>query len=107
MSDDMNPETKQLHWLVRPATIKKLWIGGVASLLALTGLSLTVHPHATFGIEATPAFYSWYGLITCVAMVVFAKYVLGIVLTRKDTYYEGTSAEDTQNANDKAGVDHD
>jgi hypothetical protein len=104
MSDDMNSETKQLHWLVRPATIKKLWIGGAASLLALTGLSLTVHPHATFGIEATPAFYSWYGLITCVAMVVFAKYVLGIFLTRKDTYYEDTSAE---NATDNAGVDHD
>ena len=90
MSDDINSETKQLHWLVRPATIKKLWVGGVASLLALTGLSLTVHPHATFGIEATPAFYSWYGFVTCVAMVIFAKFVLGLVLTRKDTYYEDT-----------------
>lgn len=81
-------DKKQLHWLVRPKTIKWLWIGGVASLAILTALSLTVHPHATFGIEATPAFYSWYGFVTCVAMVLFAKFVLGKILTRKDTYYD-------------------
>lgn len=88
MSDETKPDAKTLHWLVRPTTIKLLWIGGVVSLVALTGLSLSVHPHATFGIEATPGFYSWYGFVTCVAMVLFAKFVLGLVLTRKDTYYD-------------------
>lgn len=90
MSDDMKPEPKQLHWLVRPKTIRWLWISGIASLITLTALSLNVHPHATFGIEATPGFYSWYGFATCVGMVVFAKFVLGLVLTRKDTYYDDT-----------------
>jgi len=107
MSDDKTPETKQLHWLVRPTTIKMLWIGGVVSLLVLTALSLTVHPHATFDIEATPAFYSWYGFVTCVAMVMFAKYVLGAVLTRKDTYYEEPDAEGVKNTHDNAGGHHD
>ena len=84
----MQKDTKQLHWLVRPKTIKGLWIGGILMLAGLTALSLTVHPHAKFGIEGTPAFYSWYGFVTCVAMVLFAKFVLGIVLSRKDTYYD-------------------
>ena len=92
----MSKDDTKLHWLVRPATIKKLWIGGIASLAMLTALSLTVHPHATFGIEGTPAFYSWYGFVTCVAMVVFAKFILGKLLSRKDTYYDAeTSSGDS------------
>lgn len=81
-------EDKKLHWLVRPKTIKLLWVLGLLSLAVLTALSLMVHPHATFGIEGTPAFYSWYGFITCVAMVLFAKFILGKLLSRKDTYYD-------------------
>ena len=89
MSDDMQKDGKQLHWLVRPKTIKLMWIGGIIMLVILTVLSLTVpHSEAKFGIEATPAFYSWYGFITCVGMVIFAKFVLGKILSRKDTYYD-------------------
>ena len=89
MSDKRQDTDKQLHWLVRPKTIKLLWVVGLASLAIITGLSLTVpHHDVKFGIEGTPAFYSWYGFITCVGMVVFAKFVLGKLLTRKDTYYD-------------------
>ncbi|HEY9163516.1 MAG TPA: hypothetical protein VIN57_02810 [Magnetovibrio sp.] len=88
MSDKPKQDPETLHWLVRPKTIKLMWIVGLLSLALLTAASLTVHPHATFGIEATPAFYSWYGFITCVAMVLFAKFVLGKLLSRKDTYYD-------------------
>ena len=84
----MSKDTKQLHWLVRPMTIKLLWVGGIALLALVTWLGTTVHPHTKFGIEGGVAFYSWFGFITCVGMVVFAKYVLGLVLTRKDTYYD-------------------
>jgi len=78
----------KLHWLVRPKTIKGLWVGGILLLLIVTWLGTTVHPHSKFGLEGTPTFYSWYGFITCVAMVVFAKFFVGILLTRKDTYYD-------------------
>jgi len=84
----MTKKSKQLHWLVRPKTIKGLWVGGIALLALVTWLGTTVHPHTKFGIEGTPTFYSWYGFVTCVGMVVFAKFVLGLVLTRKDTYYD-------------------
>ncbi len=76
-----------MHWLVRPKTIKLLWVLGIALLALTTWLGTTVHPHAQFSIEGTLGFYSWYGFITCVAMVLFAK-LLGLILSRKDTFYD-------------------
>lgn len=81
------PDDQDLHWLVRPATIRKLWwIGGVI-LAAITVGDVGVKGYGSFGIDGTFAFYSWYGLVACVAMVLFAK-VIGVVLKRKDSYYE-------------------
>ncbi|PHS75400.1 MAG: hypothetical protein COB59_11585 [Rhodospirillaceae bacterium] len=81
-----NPQ--KLHWLVRPKTIKGLWIGGILLLALVTGLGTTVHPHTKFGIEGTVTFYSWYGFVTCIGMVLFAKFIVGKTLGRKDTYYD-------------------
>ena len=44
--------------------------------------------HATFGIDGTIGFYAWYGFVSCVVLVVGAK-GLGVLLKRKDTYYDG------------------
>ena len=74
-------------WLVRPSSIRLLWV------VFLVVLALTIVPdffidhHAEFGIEGTPGFFAWYGFITCVIMVVGAK-ALGVLLKRKDTYYD-------------------
>lgn len=75
------------HWLVKPVTIKLLWVCGIALLAFVTWLGTTVHPHSKFGIEGSLGFYSWYGFVTCFAMVIFAK-ALGLVLSKKDTYYD-------------------
>lgn len=80
----MNP---QPHWLMRKTSIRKLWIG-FAIVLALTVVpDFFLHPHASFGIDGTPGFFAWYGLLTCAAMVVLAK-VMGIFLKRRDDYYD-------------------
>ncbi len=81
------PEQQELHWLVRKSTIRKLWWGGGVVLAALAVGDVGVHGHAAFAIDGTFAFYAWYGLGSCVAMVLFAK-VLGWVLKRPDSYYE-------------------
>ncbi len=75
------------HWLVRPATIRKLWwIFG--AILALTVLAQWfVHVHGYFGIDQWIGFNAAYGFLTCVAMVVFAK-LLGFVLKRPVDYYD-------------------
>lgn len=83
------PPTKpqDMHWLVRPKTIKGLWLGGILLLGIMVALGAQAHPHVTFGIEGSFAFFAWYGFVTCILMVVGAK-VLGMVLKRKDTYYD-------------------
>ena len=73
---------------MRPNTIKGLWVGGILLLALVTWLGTTVHPHTKFGIEGTVTFYSWYGFVTCVGMVLFAKFIVGLILGRKDTYYD-------------------
>lgn len=78
---------KNIHWLRRPETIKKLWRWGIGSLAAIALLDLVVHGHAYFGIDGSFGFYSWFGLLSCLAMVILAK-LLGIFLKQGDDYYD-------------------
>ncbi len=83
----MNGEPRK-HWLVRAENIRKLWIVFIV-ILALTVIAkffVESHPH--FDIEHVFGFNAWYGFFACVAMIVAAK-ALGVLLKRKDTYYDG------------------
>ena len=80
-------DAPQVHWLLRPTSIKILWRVGLFILAALVLSDLIIHTHSAFGIDGSFGFYSWYGLLTCFAMIVFAK-LLGFFLKRKDTYYD-------------------
>jgi hypothetical protein len=75
------------HWLVRPATIRRLWIAFIAILAAtvLAGLFVDLHPH--FAVEALFAFNAWYGFAACAALIFGAK-AIGLVLKRRDDYYD-------------------
>ncbi len=75
------------HWLVRPDTIRKLWIGSIVALVLLVATDLWIHHHAHFGLDGTFGFYAWFGFLCCVAMVVGSK-VLGAMIKRPDTYYD-------------------
>jgi hypothetical protein len=77
----------KLHWLVRKGTIKVLWIVGLAVLAVLVYADIYLTPHPHFGIDGTFGFHAWYGLLTCIAMVLVAKF-LGKFIGRKDTYYD-------------------
>lgn len=81
------PDTGNIHWLLRPKNIRRLSWLAVALLAVIALLDLVIEPHGAFGIDGTVFFYSWYGFLTCVAMVVFAK-LAGIFLKRKDSYYD-------------------
>ena len=100
----MNEQDK--HWLLRKNNIRKLWILFIA-ILALTVIAgLFVHQHEAFGIEDTFGFYAWYGFITCVGMVVFAK-LLGVFLKRPEDYYDGQTKDGANPSFDKHEVHHD
>jgi len=84
------PPGEPVHWLVRPGTVRGLWIGFAVVLAGLVLGDLLIHGHPAFGIDGTFGFYAWYGLGTCVAMVLFAK-GLGMALKRPDTWYDERS----------------
>ena len=59
------------------------WIFG--SLLGATLVAeLAVHPHPRFGLDGTPLFHAWFGLGSCIVMVLVAKLVVGKLLQRPD-----------------------
>ncbi len=75
------------HWLTRPATIRKLWIAGGIVLASTVAAQVAIPPHGYFGLDELFGFNAGFGLLTCIAMVLFAK-ALGFLLKRKDTYYD-------------------
>ncbi len=82
-----NGQNKDDHWLARPETIKMLWrvFLGVLVLLVLVDVFVPHRPH--FDIDGTIGFGAWYGFLSCVALVVGAKF-LGVFLKRPDGYYD-------------------
>lgn len=80
-----NPDSD--HWLVRPGTIRLLWIIFIIILAGTVALDFVVKHKPYFGIDGTFGFGAWFGFASCVALVLFAK-GLGLILKRRDTYYD-------------------
>jgi uncharacterized membrane protein len=79
-------ENDELHWLVRPSTIRKLWIG-FSVVLALVVIAQTViYIKGYFGVDGWFGFGAVYGFVSCLLMVLVAK-ILGLVLKRSQDYY--------------------
>lgn len=75
------------HWLVRPRTIKLLWVVFIV-ILALTvaaGAFIPIKGH--FGADGYFGFFAVFGFGVCVVMVLVAK-ALGSFLKRPDSYYD-------------------
>lgn len=75
------------HWLVRQSTIRLLWIIFAVVLAATVMMDLVIEHHSYFGLDGTLGFGAWFGFVSCMAMIVFAK-ALGTILRRPDTYYD-------------------
>ena len=83
----MTNNDEQLHWLLRPTTIRKLWIGFIA-VLALVVLAQTIiYIKGYFVVDGWFGFGAVYGFGSCLLMVLVAK-LLGVVLKRPQDYYE-------------------
>lgn len=76
------------HWLVRPENIRRMWVVSFI-VLALTVAAELVTGSAGHlgGMDQWFAFPAVFGFLSCCAMVFGAK-LLGMVLKRKDDYYD-------------------
>jgi hypothetical protein len=85
--DRMMLEEDPDHWVVRPGTIRWLWVG-FAAVLALSLLAQAVVPIKSIArVDAWPGFAAAYGMLSCIVMIIVAK-ALGAWLKRKDDYYD-------------------
>jgi hypothetical protein len=71
-----------------PRTIRLLWIVSLVVLALLVVADLLVEHHPHFGVDGGFAFHAWYGFAVCAGMVVISKFVVGLLLKRRDTYYD-------------------
>lgn len=75
------------HWLIRPGSIRILWLVFIASLALTVAAEFFVTHEPYFGIDGYFAFNAWFGLLACAALIIFAK-GLGAFLKRPDNYYD-------------------
>lgn len=94
----MSERHSDRHWLMRPATIRRLCISA-GIVLALTVMAqLFIKIPGSFALSGTFAFGAWYGFGVCVLMVLVAR-VLGWLLRRPESYY-GSPGEAKEDGND-------
>ena len=77
------------HWLDDPYHVRLLWriFLFALALTVAAEIAITLHPH--FAVEALFGFHAWFGFLACAVLILVAK-ALGLVLKRRDTYYERT-----------------
>ena len=81
------------HWLVRPSTVKGLWIAFIAVLAGCVLVQAVVDVKAAFGFDGWFGFGAVFGFGSCVLLVLVAK-GLGVVLKRPEGYYDGEGDHD-------------
>ena len=74
-------------WLYQESNHAKLWRYGCLALLLLVVLEFFIPLHAAFHAFEWIGFNAVYGFLSCVAMVLLAKF-LGYIIKRPEDYYE-------------------
>lgn len=72
----------------KPENVKRLLKIFYASVILLLVVDVFCHKHTIFAWEGYFGFYSVYGFVACVILVVLAKYVLRPMVMRKEDYYD-------------------
>lgn len=75
------------HWLVRPNTIRWAVIISVLVLILTVVAQFFIEVEGRFEFDQWHGFGAVFGFLSCVAMVITAKF-LGIFLKRKEDYYD-------------------
>jgi sterol desaturase/sphingolipid hydroxylase (fatty acid hydroxylase superfamily) len=80
-------DSSSRHWLVRPQTIGRLWIGASVLLVMLVLLQFVLPIKGHFGVDGWFGFAPAFGFFACVLMVVVAR-ALGAMLKQPEKFYD-------------------
>ena len=99
-----NPPTddEKSGWFDRPENVRKILIGlfGACGFFVLLDVifwftGFDKHPH--FRWEQWPGFYSVFGFVACVLLVLVAKHVLRPLVMRAEDYYDNSGKSSSKN----------
>lgn len=72
----------------KPENVKKLLWSLYSCLIGLVLIDLFIPKHPYFPWEEYPSFYATYGFVSCVLLVLAAKYILRKMVKRREDYYD-------------------
>jgi membrane protein YdbS with pleckstrin-like domain len=78
---------EELAMFDKPHNVKRVLYALYACVVLLLAVDLFYHKHGIFTWESSFGFYSVYGFVACVILVIVAKYVLRPLVMRKEDYY--------------------
>ena len=76
------------HMFDDPKNLQRLLKVFYASLVVLVGLDWVVVKHSHFAWEDWFGFYAVYGFISCVLLVLVARFVLRPLIIRREDFYD-------------------
>ena len=88
MSKDEIKMDEELGMFDKPRNVKRLLYTFYTCVVLLLIVDIFYHKHAIFAWEGYFGFYSVYGFVACVILVILAKYVLRPIVMRKEDYYD-------------------
>ncbi len=79
---------EKIHIFDNPKNIQRVLYGLFGSLILLLALEPFVEKHSYFPWEEWPGFYAIFGFVSCVLLVLAAKYILRPLVKRDEDYYD-------------------
>ena len=78
---------EELAMFDKPKNVKRVLYALYTCVVLLLAVDLFYHKHAIFPWESAFGFFSVYGFVACVILVIISKYVLRPLVMRKEDYY--------------------
>lgn len=112
MSSDSSSSDSGAGWFDRKENVKKiltaLYVGcGVMLLIELLYLVFGHDKHPYLNWEKWPGFYGIFGFVSCVVLVLVAKYILRPIVKRSEDFYEEGHAVSKEGSETKGESDDD
>jgi len=76
------------YFFDKPKNVKYFFRGFWIWLIFLLTIDFFIYKHPITPWEGWPEFYATYGFVSCVCLVLAAKYILRPLVKRKENYYD-------------------